>query len=135
MSADQCGSQTSILGKTHCQLPPKYSRQRASSRPKIAGIDKLLQPIFVIRNIVLFKIMSGPNGDPNISAEDGLINDDDDFGSEGNTVIILSINYCQSVIPLTRSPDVTASFWRISLQCRLSMILTGINICVVCVCR
>lgn len=28
--------------------------------------------------------MSGPNGDPNISAEDGVINDDDDFGSEGN---------------------------------------------------
>lgn len=27
--------------------------------------------------------MSGPNGDPDISAEDG-INDDDDFGSEGN---------------------------------------------------
>lgn len=28
--------------------------------------------------------MSGPNGDPNISVEDGIINDDDDFGSEGN---------------------------------------------------
>lgn len=28
--------------------------------------------------------MSGPNGDPNISAEDGIINDDDDFSSEGN---------------------------------------------------
>lgn len=28
--------------------------------------------------------MSGPNGDPTISAEDGIINDDDDFSSEGN---------------------------------------------------
>lgn len=27
--------------------------------------------------------MSGPNGDPDISVEDGIINDDDDFGSEG----------------------------------------------------
>uniref|UniRef100_M3ZTR7 Bublin coiled coil protein n=1 Tax=Xiphophorus maculatus TaxID=8083 RepID=M3ZTR7_XIPMA len=26
--------------------------------------------------------MSGPNGDPNISSEDGIINDDDDFGEE-----------------------------------------------------
>nr|XP_046231301.1 UPF0184 protein C9orf16 homolog [Scatophagus argus] len=24
--------------------------------------------------------MSGPNGDPNISTDDGIINDDDDFG-------------------------------------------------------
>lgn len=28
--------------------------------------------------------MSGPNGDPNVSTEDGIINDDDDFGDEGN---------------------------------------------------
>lgn len=27
--------------------------------------------------------MSGPNGDPNVSTEDGIINDDDDFGGEG----------------------------------------------------
>ncbi|XP_074546399.1 bublin coiled-coil protein [Halichoeres trimaculatus] len=26
--------------------------------------------------------MSGPNGDPNISADNGIINDDDDFGDE-----------------------------------------------------
>ncbi|XP_047228832.1 UPF0184 protein C9orf16 homolog [Girardinichthys multiradiatus] len=26
--------------------------------------------------------MSGPNGDPNISSEDGIINDDDEFGEE-----------------------------------------------------
>lgn len=26
--------------------------------------------------------MSGPNGDPNISTDDGIINDDDDFGDE-----------------------------------------------------
>uniref|UniRef100_UPI0037E9C74A bublin coiled-coil protein n=1 Tax=Semicossyphus pulcher TaxID=241346 RepID=UPI0037E9C74A len=26
--------------------------------------------------------MSGPNGDPNISIDDGIINDDDDFGDE-----------------------------------------------------
>lgn len=29
--------------------------------------------------------MSGPNGDPDISSEDGIINDDDEFGDEGNT--------------------------------------------------
>lgn len=28
--------------------------------------------------------MSGPNGDPNISIEEGIINDEDDFGDEGN---------------------------------------------------
>lgn len=27
--------------------------------------------------------MSGPNGDPNISMEDGIINDDDEFDDEG----------------------------------------------------
>ncbi|XP_044031035.1 UPF0184 protein C9orf16 homolog [Siniperca chuatsi] len=26
--------------------------------------------------------MSGPNGDPNISSDDGIINDEDDFGDE-----------------------------------------------------
>ncbi|PWA26660.1 UPF0184 protein C9orf16 homolog [Gambusia affinis] len=26
--------------------------------------------------------MSGPNGDPDISSEDGIINDDDEFGDE-----------------------------------------------------
>ncbi|KAM4532956.1 bublin coiled-coil protein [Fundulus diaphanus] len=26
--------------------------------------------------------MSGPNGDPSISSEDGIINDDDEFGDE-----------------------------------------------------
>lgn len=26
--------------------------------------------------------MSGPNGDPNISSEDGIINDEDEFGEE-----------------------------------------------------
>ncbi|CAJ1070615.1 UPF0184 protein C9orf16 homolog [Xyrichtys novacula] len=26
--------------------------------------------------------MSGPNGDPNISIDEGIINDDDDFGDE-----------------------------------------------------
>lgn len=27
--------------------------------------------------------MSGPNGDPNISMDDGIINDEDEFGDEG----------------------------------------------------
>ncbi|XP_045922018.1 UPF0184 protein C9orf16 homolog [Micropterus dolomieu] len=26
--------------------------------------------------------MSGPNGDPNVSVDDGIINDEDDFGDE-----------------------------------------------------
>lgn len=26
--------------------------------------------------------MSGPNGDPNMSIDDGIINDEDDFGDE-----------------------------------------------------
>lgn len=29
--------------------------------------------------------MSGPNGDPNISPDDSIINDEDDFGEEGKT--------------------------------------------------
>lgn len=28
--------------------------------------------------------MSGPNGDPNISIDDSIINDEDEFGEEGN---------------------------------------------------
>ena len=28
--------------------------------------------------------MSGPNGDPNISIDDGIINDEDEFEDEGN---------------------------------------------------
>lgn len=31
--------------------------------------------------------MSGPNGDPNISTEGGIINDEDDFGEEGNELM------------------------------------------------
>lgn len=31
--------------------------------------------------------MSGPNGDPNISLEDGIIDDEDDFGDEGNELM------------------------------------------------
>ncbi|KAL4004660.1 hypothetical protein ACER0C_004373 [Sarotherodon galilaeus] len=31
--------------------------------------------------------MSGPNGDPNISADDGIINDEDDFGEEEYSAI------------------------------------------------
>uniref|UniRef100_A0A1A7Z684 Chromosome 9 open reading frame 16 n=1 Tax=Iconisemion striatum TaxID=60296 RepID=A0A1A7Z684_9TELE len=31
--------------------------------------------------------MSGPNGDPNISTDDGIINDDDEFGEEEYTAI------------------------------------------------
>lgn len=31
--------------------------------------------------------MSGPNGDPNISNEDGIINDEDDFDEEGNELM------------------------------------------------
>lgn len=27
--------------------------------------------------------MSGPNGDPDISSDDGIVNDDDDFGDQG----------------------------------------------------
>lgn len=28
--------------------------------------------------------MSGPNGDPAVSIDDGIINDEDEFGEEGN---------------------------------------------------
>lgn len=28
--------------------------------------------------------MSGPNGDPGVSIDDGIINDEDEFGEEGN---------------------------------------------------
>lgn len=28
--------------------------------------------------------MSGPNGDPDVSIDDGIINDEDEFGEEGN---------------------------------------------------
>lgn len=28
--------------------------------------------------------MSGPNGDPHVSIDDGIINDEDEFGEEGN---------------------------------------------------
>lgn len=28
--------------------------------------------------------MSGPNGDPDVSMEDGIINDEDEFSEEGN---------------------------------------------------
>lgn len=31
--------------------------------------------------------MSGPNGDPNLSLEDGIIDDEDDFGDEGNELM------------------------------------------------
>lgn len=31
--------------------------------------------------------MSGPNGDPNISIDDGIINDEDEFGDEGNGLL------------------------------------------------
>lgn len=31
--------------------------------------------------------MSGPNGDPNISAENGIIDDEDEFGEEGNVSV------------------------------------------------
>lgn len=41
--------------------------------------------------------MSGPNGDPNISTDDGIINDDDDFGDEGNDLAnaFIHYNWCQ----------------------------------------
>lgn len=29
--------------------------------------------------------MSGPNGDPNIPSDDGIIEDEDEFNEEGNT--------------------------------------------------
>lgn len=35
--------------------------------------------------------MSGPNGDPNISIDDGIINDDDDFGDEEEYAAINSM--------------------------------------------
>lgn len=36
--------------------------------------------------------MSGPNGDPNISVDEGIITDEDDFGDEeGNEVISMLI--------------------------------------------
>lgn len=28
--------------------------------------------------------MSGPNGDPDVSIDDGIINDEDEFSEEGN---------------------------------------------------
>ena len=31
--------------------------------------------------------MSGPNGDPSMSMEDGIINDEDDFGDGGNELL------------------------------------------------
>ncbi len=38
--------------------------------------------------------MSGPNGDPNISIDDGIINDEDDFGDEeGNVNDLVFIHY------------------------------------------
>lgn len=35
--------------------------------------------------------MSGPNGDPNISIDDGIINDEDDFGDEEEYAAINSM--------------------------------------------
>lgn len=35
--------------------------------------------------------MSGPNGDPNISVDDGIIEDEDEFSEEG---IIIIISFC-----------------------------------------
>lgn len=31
--------------------------------------------------------MSGPNGDPNISTDNGIIDDEDEFGDEGNVSV------------------------------------------------
>lgn len=36
--------------------------------------------------------MSGPNGDPNISVDDGIIEDEDEFSDEG--IIIIIISFC-----------------------------------------
>lgn len=33
--------------------------------------------------------MSGPNGDPNLSIEESIINDEDEFGDEGNMQLLL----------------------------------------------
>ncbi|XP_041754284.1 bublin coiled-coil protein isoform X2 [Coregonus clupeaformis] len=41
--------------------------------------------------------MSGPNGDPNFSIDDGIIDDEDEFSEEGNTAIntmLDQINSC-----------------------------------------
>lgn len=38
--------------------------------------------------------MSGPNGEPNISIDDGIINDEDEFGDEGNEHVSTHGNRC-----------------------------------------
>lgn len=38
--------------------------------------------------------MSGPNGDPNISIDEGIINDEDEFGDEGNEALFIHSNQC-----------------------------------------
>lgn len=35
--------------------------------------------------------MSGPNGDPTISVDDGIINDEDEFGEEGKGKAMLAL--------------------------------------------
>lgn len=44
--------------------------------------------------------MSGPNGDPNISIDDGIINDEDEFGEEGNEQACSFINVSVSSVML-----------------------------------
>lgn len=41
-------------------------------------LNKCLSKVCVVGD------MSGPNGDPNISADDGIIDDEDEFNDEGN---------------------------------------------------
>lgn len=54
--------------------------------------------------------MSGPNGDPNISVDEGIINDEDEFGEEGKEKAMLVLvramllklkgNIHQTIVPL-----------------------------------
>jgi len=36
-------------------------------------------------------MMSGPNGDPSMSTDDGIINDEDEFDNEGKVYLIVSL--------------------------------------------
>lgn len=47
--------------------------------------------------------MSGPNGDPSISVDDGIINDEDDFDEEGNKTFTFVVISATNIIAVTKS--------------------------------
>lgn len=47
--------------------------------------------------------MSGPNGDPSISVNDGIINDEDEFDEEGNKTSALIVISATDIIAVTKS--------------------------------